>query len=291
MNIYLLYALLPLIIFPLTGVIMAKVSREIGGIVTSLLRQLWLLVIGAPIIFLIPNFVGNFSLYYKEIFAAWFFGSMYLFTVFKSCDYIEVIQWRVINVCSRVLFSIVIGLLIIGEYLSIWDVGGIAIILLWISLYLYIKNENTLPKYNLTLWVSMSIIWWILFVWSQYYFSVFAKEVHPVTAWYFLEIWSIPFLMILLLSTQWINSFKKLTSLTKQQYIYSFFGSAPVIIGSYWLAVSYTNLDFILVNILFCGTLIMAGVFWYVILWEKLTKLQIVIFTCILIGLFIVNTY
>jgi hypothetical protein len=197
----------------------------------------------------------------------------------------------VINVISRVIFSIIVWVLIIGEFVSIWDIVWVVVILLWISLYLYINNDNVLPKYNLPLWVGMSIIWWMLFVGSQYYFSIYAQQVPPLTAWYMLEIGSIPFLVLLLYISKWSQSFKKIFTLTKNQYILSFLGSTPVLVGSYWLAVAYVNLDFILVNILFCATLIMAGIFWYFILWEKLTKLQSVIFTCILIGIFLVNSY
>lgn len=291
MNIYLLYALLPLVIFPLTGVIMVKVSREIGSLLSTFLRQITLLLVWIPIIFMNPGFIADFVIYHREILLSWFFWSLYLFSIFKACEYIEVLQWRVINVTSRIVTSIVVGLLFIWEKLSIWDIVWIIVILLWISMYLYIKNSNVLPKYNLPLWVAISAGWWMLFVGSQYYFSIYAKAVSPVSAAYMLELWSIPFLMIMILLTVKIKNIKKLFSLPLQKYQLVFLWSAPALLGSYWLAVSYANLDFILVNILFCATLVVAGIFWYLILWEKITKLQSLIFSCILVWIFLVNYF
>jgi len=71
---------------------------------------------------------------------------------------LEVIQTRVINVTVRILTSILIGIAIIGETINLWEVIGIMIILFGISLYLKVKNNNILPKYNLPLGVAMSAL-------------------------------------------------------------------------------------------------------------------------------------
>lgn len=229
--------------------------------------------------------------FWAEILLSGLFGSAYLFCVFKSADYIEMIQWRVINVVVRVLFSIIVWVFIIGEVVNIYEAIGIAIMLLWISLYLKLHNENSLTHYNLPIWVAISTIWWILFVASQYYFSIYAKVFTPLSSAYLLELSSIPFLFAMILVFQWKKEFLKLNKLGSTDIKKLFLWSAPVLIGSYWLAMSYKHLDFILVNILFCGTLIMAWIFWYLILGEKLSKLQIVIFSFIVIGIFIVNYF
>jgi len=222
---------------------------------------------------------------------SWLFGSLYLFSVFKSADYIEMIQGRVINVVVRILFSVLIGILVIGEVLNIFEVIWIAIILIGISLYLKVKNENTLKNYNLPVWIWISTIWGMLFVGSQYYFSIYAKAFPPLSSAYLLELSSIPFLFLMLLIFCGKKEFRKFKTLTKSDYKRLFVWSAPVLLWSYGLAQSYIHLDFILVNILFCATLIMAWVFGYLILWEKLSKLQIVIFGFILTWIFIVNYF
>jgi len=73
MNIYLFYALLPLVIFPLTGVLLAKAARNIGSLLVTFLRQIILLFIGLPIIFLDPQFFTGLASYYKEILLSGFF--------------------------------------------------------------------------------------------------------------------------------------------------------------------------------------------------------------------------
>lgn len=292
MNIYLLYALLPVIIFPLTGVILAKASREIGSMRAWLLRQVILLIIGLPIMFFSASFFLDVKQYYLEIFLSGLFGSLYIFCMLKSCDYIEVIQARVITMIVRILISIVVWILFIGEVISTMDVVWIVTILVWISLYLKIKNDNVLPKYNLPLWLAISIIAGMLFIGSQYYFSVYAQAFSPLTAAYVLEVAAIPFLMMMIYI---IHGYKGLentflhTSWKNLKVL--FFWSAPVLLGSYGLAQSYNHLDFIVANILFSLTLVMAGIFGYFILWEKLTKLQIVIFSMMLGGIFIVNYF
>ena len=291
MTIYLLYALLPLIIFPLTGTILIQVSRKLWSSLTSFIRQICLLLVWLPLIFFDPEFFKLSRQYLPEILLSGLFWSTYLLSVFKSADHIEMIQWRVINVVARVLFSLIIWILIIGEVVNLYEVIGITIILVWISLYLKIHNENSLKNYNLSLWVAISIIWWFLFVSSQYYFSIYAKAFEPLSSAYLLELSSIPFLFIMILLFQWKKEFSKMKKLSSDDIKKIFLWSAPVLIWSYWLAQSYIHLDFILVNILFCATLIMAWIFGYLILWEKLTKLQIVIFSFILIWLFIVNYF
>ena len=291
MSIYLLYALLPLIVFPLTSVFLAKVSRQIGSLLTTFLRQIFLLFIGLPIIFITPDFFSELLWYWKEFLLSWLFGSLYLYSVFKSCDYIEVIQGRVVNVIVRVLFSIVIGVLVLGEVLNMYEILGITMILVGISLYLKIKNENTLPQYNLPLWVGLNMIWGILFVGSGYYFSIYAQGLPPLMAAYMLELASIPFLIVTILLTDMRKDMKKILRLASEHCKLLLFGTVPVLLGSYGLAQSYVYLDFIIVNVLFCATLVMAGVFAWLILWEKLTKLQMLIFSCIITGLFIVNYF
>jgi len=291
MNIYLLYALLPLIIFPLTGVLLAKVSRKIWSVLTTFMRQIVLLFIGIPIAFMDPDFFNGIISYHREILLSGLFGAVYLFIAFKSCDYIEVIQTRVINVTVRIFTSIFIGVAIIWEAINFKEIIWVIIILLGISLYLKVKNDNTLPKYNLPLGVAISALWGMLFVGSQYYFSIYAKAFEPLTAGYILELWSIPFLIVMLVLTTKKKEILKVFHLSKKSYGLIFLWSAPALIGSYGLAQAYAHLDFILINILFCATLIMAGVFGYLILWEKLTRLQMVIFSFILTGIFIVNYF
>lgn len=291
MNIYLLYALLPLVIFPLTSVFLTQVSRKTGSILTTFLRQVVLLVFGIPIIFFTPDFFSLLWTYWKEVFISGLFGCLYLLCVFKSYDYVEIVQWRVINVVSRILFSLLVGILILGEVLNIYQAIGVVIMLAWISLYLKIKNENILPKYNLPLGVAINILGAVFFVANGYYFSIYAKEFSPFMAGYILEISSIPLLMAIVLCTDTKNDFWKILDFSCKDWKLLLLWSVPALFGSYGLAQSYKHLDFIIVNILFCATLVMAGVFSYLILGEKLTKLQMFIFSCILIGIFIVNYF
>ena len=137
----------------------------------------------------------------------------------------------------------------------------------------------------------MSALGWVLFVGSQYYFSIYAKEFPPLTAGYILELGSIPFLIMMIFIVNTKKDIHKIFHLPLKSYGLIFLGAAPVLLGSYGLAQAYAHLDFILINILFCATLIMAGVFGYLILWEKLTRLQMVIFSFILTGIFIVNYF
>ncbi len=53
----------------------------------------------------------------------------------------------------------------------------------------------------------------------------------------------------------------------------------------------YTHLDFIIINIILCASLIITGTFGWLILGEKLTKLQILIFSFILVWIFTVNYF
>ncbi len=291
MSIYLLYALLPLIIFPLTSVFLTKLSRKTGSLLTTFLRQISILIFGIPIVFLTPDFFLLLWGYWKEVFISWIAASLYLYCVFKSYDHVELLQWRVVNVVSRILISLLVWIAIIGESLNIYQVLWVIIILVWISFYLKVKNYNILPDYNLPLWVALSFVGAIFFVMNGYYFSIYAQEFSPFMSAYILEISSIPLLTCMVFLSKAKADFIKLRTFSLSDYRLLFFGSVPALIGSYGLAMAYIHLDFIVVNILFCATLVMAGIFGWLILWEKLTKLQILIFSCILVGIFIVNYF
>ncbi len=291
MSIYLLYALLPLIVFPLTSVFLTKLSRETGSLLTTFLRQISILVFWIPIIFLTPDFFTLVIKYGKEIFISGIWASLYLYSVFKSYDHVELIQWRVVNVISRVLISVAVWMIILWEKLSFYQSMGVCIILIGISFYLKIRNENTLPKYNLMLWVTLSILGAGFFVMNWYYFSIYAQEFPPFMSAYVLEISSIPLLICMVLLSKERDNFKRVFNFSLNDWRLLLWWSIPALLWSYWLAMSYIHLDFIVVNILFCATLIMAGLFAWLILWEKLTKLQMLIFSCILIGIFMVNYF
>lgn len=291
MQFELLYGFIPVIIFALTSITLVIISRQIGSFVVSFYRQIIVWIVGVPVLFLSGDFFLRVSQNSTDILLSWMFGSLYLFSIFKSCDYLEVNQSKVLNIVGRLLLTVVVWIVILGESMSLERTMWIVILILWISGYLFIKNENKVVRYNLWLGIFINILSAFAFVWGQYYFKKFVWNFSPLESAYLLEVGSIPFLFIFLLWLWKIKDMKKVNILSTKDKWLLFVGSATVLIGSYWLAMSYTHLSFIIVNVFLCLSIISSAIFSYLLLWEKITKIQWCIFTFIIAWIFIVNYF
>ncbi len=238
MKIELLYGLLPVIFFPLTAIALAIISRKIGSLVVSFYRQMILFIVGVPIVFLEHSFFERVILNIEAILLTGIFGSVYLFSVFKSCDYLEVNQSRVLNIVWRILLSVWVWLYLLSENITIERTIWIAILLVGILWYLFVKNENTVPKYNLWLWVIINMVSSITFIWSQYYLQQYSSNFSGIESAYLLEIGSLPFLLLFIVLLWKIKELQKVKYLSKLDKNILLFGSIGVMIWSYGLALS-----------------------------------------------------
>lgn len=286
------FILLPIILWPFTGVFLAKYGRKIGSLTTSFYRQFTIFLIWIPILFfdIWSNYM-KFLDHWWYIFLASITGFVYIMTNFLSSNLLPYSIVRIFYDSSRMLFWLFIGYFLLWETITFFDMG--AIILLFIGFYLFSLTKidtHHLKTQNIPLGITLSVVNWILFTLSIYYFKLYADAFSPITAAYILEVVNGVLIAIFLL---WLLVIKK------QNYfqIWKKEGSiflilAPLsLLASYWLAVSYEKVSFYVINLLFILQFLVSVFFSSILLKEKLSYSQIFPTILVIFALTIIVLY
>lgn len=292
MNLEALYIILPIIFWPFTGVFLAKYWRKIGSLKTSFYRQFTIFLVGIPIIF--NDFLHNIQVIQNNataIFLASTTGFIYIMTNFLSSNMLPYTIARIFYNSSRMIFALFIGYYLLWEVITLYDM--VAIILLFIGFYLFSLTKidiQHLQFKNIPLGISLSILNWVLFTLSIYYFKIYASSFSPITAAYILEVFNGILVWIFLI---WVLVFQKQNYfIMKKNEFLLFLWLAPLsLLGSYWLAVSYEKVSFYVISLLFVLQFLISVFFSFFLLKEKLSYSQIFPTILVIFSLVIVAMY
>jgi len=271
MDLNIIYLILPFLFYSLQFAILTKYSRTEWSMQIAFYRQFWIALVWIPLFYWFPldfNILWNNIFYILLTSLIW---AVYLYSNFKSLDFVPVAVSSVFQTVSRILLTILTGVLLLSDKVNLYQ--WIWIILLLIGVFVLLSKE----KFNKT-WIILSIFWWVLLVANWYYFSLYSKSFNPITAGYLLEFFNGVFLLFLLIwkslkEKKWIkNSFK-----IKSKTFWIILASSPlVLIWSWAISKSYEIYSFTLVWIMLTMMIPTSMIFWYLILKEKLSKKSII---------------
>jgi|SaaInlStandDraft_4_1057021.scaffolds.fasta_scaffold29912_1 hypothetical protein len=276
MDLNYLYILLPIICWPLATVLLTKFSRNKWSLQTVLYRQITIFLVWIPLLFLISK--TDILLIQENllsVFLASFFWSIYIFSVFMAFDYLPIWISRVFTITSRLLLSLFIWYFVLFENIWLIDLLWLIVLLLWFYLLSKDKINNLhLKKKNIFFWIIISLANWILFGLSIYFFKIYSSGVNPLVSAYILESIDIILLSIFALIFS-IKNNKNYFKIGKNDFIKILLISPIALLWTYWLAKSYDYISFYIINILFVFIFFSSLILAYFILWEKITRKQL----------------
>ncbi len=276
MDLNYLYILLPIICWPLATVLLTKFSRNKWSLQTVLYRQITIFLVWIPLLFLISK--TDILLIQENllsVFLASFFWSIYIFSVFMAFDYLPIWISRVFTITSRLLLSLFIWYFVLFENIWLIDLLWLIVLLLWFYLLSKDKINNLhLKKKNIFFWIIISLANWILFGLSIYFFKIYSSGVNPLVSAYILESIDIILLSIFALIFS-IKNNKNYFKIGMNDFIKILLISPIALLWTYWLAKSYDYISFYIINILFVFIFFSSLILAYFILWEKITRKQL----------------
>ena len=273
MNIWYLYFLLPVILFPAVSVINVLYGRKIGARKISLYRQVTLVIVWSPILL---SLLSKWELLRENalmIFLCGLIWASYLTTAFHAMNLTSVGISRSFVAVSRTVAGFVIWYFIFQESLSFYDIIWIVLISLGFYLLARAKWEH-FTKTDIN-WILISLFAWILFSINTLIFKTFAISFSWFEAAYLLESSSMIFLAIFMLFTR-KQSIQESFSIDFQKLKVLFLTAPFILLASYWLAKSINLIPFYIFNTLFIFVLIVSIILSWIFLKEKFTLQQLV---------------
>lgn len=291
MKIEMLYILLPIILWPLTWVILAKYGRKIGSYTTAFYRQFTIFIVSIFIVYSLFEkhaLLSEYSLYIFGASISWF---VYLISNFYSTNLLPFSVMRIFYDSSRMIFGLFLWYFFLSEQITFYDV--VWIIFLFIGFYLFSLSRidtSHLQIKNIPLWVTLSVINWGLFIMSSYYFKLYAQAFSPMQAAVILEVLNgicIGLFLLCILMFQQKNYFR-----ISLRDCMLFLCMAPLsLFATYGLAKTYEFVSFYVINLLFILQFIFSVFFSYLFLKEKLSYSQIFPTIVIIVSLALIVLY
>lgn len=292
MTINSLLILLPIICWPLATVLLTRFSREKWSLQTVIYRQIWITVLWSPILFLLSSSdLEILKLHLDSVFLTSLFWSLYIFMVFLWFDYLPVWISRLFTIISRILLSLFLWYFFLSEYIWFNDFIWLIILFLGLIVLSFDKINNLhLKRNNILYGIIISILNWLLFWLSLYYFKIYSEWVNPIVSWYIMESLDVFLLFIFAIVFSFYHKRNYFTA-PKKEFLKIFFIAPIALIWSIWLAFSYDYISFYVINSLFVLIFFVSLFLSYLILWEKVTKKQIISMMIIMISLYIIVVF
>ena len=271
MNLWYLYFLLPVILFPLAATINVANGRKIGSQKASMYRQLTLTIIWSPVIFLL---IEKWELIQKHFWLLLLCGllwAIYLSASFYAMNLTSVWISRSFVTVSRTLSAFIIWYTLFSESIGWYDFFGIWVIFLGFALFYKVFEQNF--SVSDLIWITISLIWWVIFSPNTLVFKTFAIDFPGIEAAYLLESSSVLFLIAWqLIRHKW--SLRKSFSIDQKNLSLLFLTAPLILIASYGLAKSVHIIPFYIFNTLFVLSLVISIILSWIFLWEKFTLRQ-----------------
>ena len=272
MNLWYLYFLLPLIIFPATAVLSVSLWRKIGSQKMSLYRQGTIIILWIPLLFWI---LQQWELLEKHAFnlvLCGLFWALYLSTAFYAMNLTSVGVSRSFLAVSRTITGFVLGYALFREHISLSDIGWLVII--WLGFYLSFRYKGEHFSMRDMKGIVFSLIAGVFFTVNTLIFKLYAQDFSPLQSAYLLESTSLPFLLCMSLLMH-KGDVKKAVSIDIRKIGVIFLTAPLILLASYGLAESVNRISFYVFNTLFIFVLVTSVIFSWIFLWEKFTFKQL----------------
>jgi drug/metabolite transporter (DMT)-like permease len=285
MTIWYLYFLLPVLLFSAVGTINVLFGRKIWARKLSLYRQLTVTVAWIPILYSILQKPHVLQEHILILIACGLLWAWYLTIAFHAMNLTSIGISRSFVAVSRTITGFIIGYTLFWENISLYDLVWI----LWIWLGFYILSNASGEKLNKNdvLWITFSLIWWVIFTMNALVFKEISQYFSAIEAAYILEASSfLPLLWLYIITKKETFS----TSIKKDyKKIFILFATAPLILlASYGLAKSINIIPFYIINTLFVLVLVVSMILSWIFLKEKFTLKQLWAIWCMVVSCWVI---
>ena len=286
MNVGILYMILPIVIRPFTQVMLARSSRSIGSIKTTIFRQLSIFIVWFPILIIygIPEW-SSISLSLHNIIFSSFFGSIMILSAMYGTTLLPIMASRIVMDATRVTLAVLFWYFLLWEHISYYDVGWIILLAVWFYLF-WLKNIDVshLHSKNTQRGIALWVMNGFLFTFNMYFFRKYSLAMSPILAWYILEVMNWVFVFIYGSYFSYTHEYNHF-EIKKSQFLHIFWLSPLLLLAVYGLSKANQSVPFYVSNMSFVFMLFTSMLFSHIYLGEKLPKKQLFPLSLIVIGL------
>ena len=268
MNTGYLYFLLPALLWPLSIIINASISRRIWVKKMLIYRQITLMLVWMPLLFWLffkTDLILSNGVY---LVLSWFFWTICLLTAFWGMNQLTVWVARGFSSVWRTIISFLIWFFILHESFNLFDIAWIMIICIWFYLISHSKKSK-LTKDNIN-GVVLSLISGLSVSINFYFFKIYSADFSWLESAYLLE--SMNWIFLIIITCIW--NYKKISesfSIKLNDFLSLCLLSSPIVLLSwYWAAKSIDKIPFYVFNSLFAIVIVISAIMGRIFLKEKI---------------------